>query len=109
MMCDQGFATQLVLVIDAKAMEYPLHRQGSDRKKHMELAHLWLQDEVKSDRLKVLRVKSEQHCGRLAHQDTQSGGDPEACKKKKPSETSTCRAASGIEDAASQTAVERQQ
>ena len=47
-----------VLVIDAKATEHILHRHGFDKKKHIDVAHWWLQD-VKSNRLKVRRVKSE--------------------------------------------------
>ena len=36
---------------------------------HIDVAHLWLQDEVKSNRLRVRRVKSEEN---LAHIGTQA-------------------------------------
>ena len=59
MMCDLGFAVKPVLVIDAKATEHILHRHGIGKMKHIDVAHLWLQDEVKSNRSRVRRVKSE--------------------------------------------------
>ena len=59
MMCDLGFAIKLVLIIDAKATEHIFHRHGIGKMKHIDVAHLWLQDEVKSNRLKVRRVMSE--------------------------------------------------
>ena len=59
MMCDLGFAVKPVLIIDAKATEHILHRRGIGKKKHIDVAHLWLQDEVKSNRLRVRCVKSE--------------------------------------------------
>ena len=42
------------MIIGAKATEHILHRHG-----HIDVAHLWLQDEIKSNRLRVRRVKSE--------------------------------------------------
>ena len=59
MMRDLGFAVEPVLVLDAKATEHILHRHGIGRMKHIYVAHLWLQDEDKSNRLKARRVKSE--------------------------------------------------
>ena len=47
-----------VLAIDAKATEHTLHRHGIGRMKHFDVAHLWLQDEVRSNREEVRRVKS---------------------------------------------------
>ena len=59
MMCDLGFAVKPVLIIDAKATEHILHRHGIGKMKHIDEAHLWLQDEVKSNRLRVRQVNSE--------------------------------------------------
>ena len=59
MMCDLGFAVKPKLIIDATATEHILHRHGINKMKHNDVAHLWLQDEVKSNRLKVRRVESE--------------------------------------------------
>ena len=59
MMCDLGFAVKPVLIIDAEATEHILHQHGFGKMKHMDLPRLRLQDEVKSNRLRVRRVKSE--------------------------------------------------
>ena len=59
MMIDLGFAVEPVLITDAKAAEHILHRHGIERMKHIDVAHLWLQDEVKSDRLRVRRIKND--------------------------------------------------
>ena len=59
MMRDLGFAVKSVLIIDAKATEHILHRHGIGKMKQIDVAHLWLQDEVKSKRLRARRVKSE--------------------------------------------------
>ena len=59
MMWDLVFPVKPVLVVDAKAKEPILHRHGIDRMQHIDVAHLWLQDEVKSNRLRVRRVKRE--------------------------------------------------
>ena len=48
MMRDLGFAVNPVLVIDAKATEHIHHRHGIGNMKHIDVAHLWLQHEVKS-------------------------------------------------------------
>ena len=36
-----------VLAIDAKASEHFLHGQGIGRLKHMDVAYLWIQDDVR--------------------------------------------------------------
>ena len=59
MMRDLVFAVKPVLVIDAKATRHILHRHGVGRMKHMDVAHLWLRNEDKSNKLKDRRVKSE--------------------------------------------------
>ena len=53
-----GFVVKPVLIIDAKATEHILHRHGIGKMKHIDVAHSWLQDELKSNRMKVCRVKS---------------------------------------------------
>ena len=53
------FAVKPVLIIDAKATEHILHRHGIGKMKHIDVAHLWPQDEVQSNRLGVRRFKSE--------------------------------------------------
>ena len=60
MMCDLGFAVKPVLTIDAKATEHILHRQGIGKLKHIDVACLWMQDEIRSQRLRVCRVRSEE-------------------------------------------------
>ena len=71
MMIDLDFAVKPVLIIDAKATEHILHRHGIGRMKHIVVALLWLQDEVKSERLRVRRVKSDDNFGRHRNEDTQ--------------------------------------
>ena len=63
-MRDLGFAVKPVLVIDAEATEHMPLRHGIGNNEignneHIDVAHLWWQDEVKSARLKVRSVKSE--------------------------------------------------
>ena len=48
---DLGHEMKPVLAIDAKATEHILHRQGIGRLKHIDVAYLWKQDEVRSKRL----------------------------------------------------------
>ena len=64
-MCHFGIVVKLVLSIDAKATEHILHRQGVGRTNHMDMAHVWLQDEVGSNRLVVRRVSSDQNVAGL--------------------------------------------
>ena len=52
MMCDFGFAVKA-------RKSNRTHSQGFGKMKHIDVAHLWLQDEVKANRLRVRRVKSE--------------------------------------------------
>ena len=61
MMCDLGFAVKPVLSIDAKATEHILHRQGIGKLKHMDVAYLWVQDEIRSQRIQVRRIRSEEN------------------------------------------------
>ena len=42
-----------------KQTKHIFHRHGIGNMKHIDVAHLWLQDQAKSNRLKVRRVKSE--------------------------------------------------
>ena len=48
-----------VLVVDAKATEHIQHRHGIENMKHIDVAHLWLQDEVTSNTSRFRCVKSE--------------------------------------------------
>ena len=61
MMRDLGFAVKPVLNIDAKATEHILHRQGIGKLKHIDVAYLWVQDDIRSQRLLVHRVRSEEN------------------------------------------------
>ena len=65
MMCDLGFAVKPVLTIDAKALEHILHRQGIGQLKHTDVAYLWVQDEIRSQILRVGRVRSEENVADL--------------------------------------------
>ena len=65
MMRDLGYEKKPVLTIDAKATEHILHRQGIGKLKHIDVAYLWIQDEVRSQRLKVRRVRSEDNIADL--------------------------------------------
>ena len=50
MMCDLGFVVKPVLIIDGKATAHILHRHGIGNMKHIDVAQLRLQSEVKSNR-----------------------------------------------------------
>ena len=65
MMRDWGFAVQPVLNIDAKATEHILHRQGIRKLKHIDVAYLWVQDEIRSQRLRVHSVRNEENVAKL--------------------------------------------
>ena len=65
LMRDLGYEKNPVLAIDAKATEHILHRQGIGKLKHIDVAYLWIQDEVRSRRLQVRRVKSEDNIADL--------------------------------------------
>ena len=49
MLCDLGFAMQLVVVVDTEATEQMIHRQGIGRMKHIDVAQFLL-DKVNSGR-----------------------------------------------------------
>ena len=51
--------------IDAKATEHILHGQGIGKLKHIGVACLWMQDKIRSKRLRVRRVKSEENVAYL--------------------------------------------
>ena len=53
---DLGYEKKLVLAIDAK---------GIGKLKHIDVAYLWIQDEVRSHRLRVRRVRSEDNVADL--------------------------------------------
>ena len=65
MMFDLGFAVKLVLAIDAKATEHILHKQGIGKLKHIAVAYVSVQDEIRSKRLRVGRVRSEENVADL--------------------------------------------
>ena len=54
-----------MLAIDAKATEHILHRQGIGKLKHMDVEYLWVQDEIRSQSLRVRRVRSEENVADL--------------------------------------------
>ena len=64
-MRDLGYEKNPVLAIDAKATEHILHRQGIGKLKHIDVAYLWIQDEVRSQRLNVRTVRSEDNIADL--------------------------------------------
>ena len=64
-MADLGYEKNPVLTIDAKATEHILHRQGIGKLKQKEVAYLWVQDEIRSERLRVRRVRSEENVADL--------------------------------------------
>ena len=54
-----------MLIIDAKGTEHILHRQGIGKLKHIDVAYWWVQDEIRSQRLRVHRVRSEENVADL--------------------------------------------
>ena len=62
---DLGFELMPVLATDAKATEHILHRQGIGNLKHIDVAYLWKQDEIRSKRLLVRRIRSEENVADL--------------------------------------------
>ena len=62
---DLGCEMKRVLAIDAKATEHIFHRQGIGKLKRIDVAYLWMQDEIRSKRLRVRRVKSEENVADL--------------------------------------------
>ena len=65
MIFDLVFAMKPVLAIDAKVTEHILHREGIGKLKHTDVAYLWIHDEIKSQRLRVRRVRSEENVADL--------------------------------------------
>ena len=65
MMRDLGFAVKPVLNTDAKATEHILHRQGIGKLKHTDVAYLWAQDDIRSQRMRVHRTRSGEHVADL--------------------------------------------
>ena len=53
------------LLIDATATEHIFHIQGIGRMRHIDVAEVWLQDEARSRRLTVRRVKNEHNLADL--------------------------------------------
>ena len=62
---DLVYGKKPVLAIDAKATEHILHWQGIGKLKHKEVAYLCVQDEIRSHRLRVRRVRSEENVADL--------------------------------------------
>ena len=60
LLTDLGYEMKPVLAIDANATEHFLHRQGIGKLKLMDVAYLWMQNEIGPKRLRVRRVKSEE-------------------------------------------------
>ena len=56
-----GYEMKRVLAIDAKTIAHIFHRQGTGRLKHIDVA--WMQDEVRSKRLRLRVRKTLQICG----------------------------------------------
>ena len=74
---DLGYEMKPVLASDAKVTEHILHRQGIGRLTHVAAAYLWMQDEIRSTRLRVRRVKSEGKRCRPRDQTVQQSSDCE--------------------------------
>ena len=64
-----GCGMKPMLAVDAKATEHILHRQRIGCPKHIDAAHLYVQDRVRSNILRVRRVQSE---GNVADLGTKS-------------------------------------
>ena len=62
---DLRYEMEPLLAIDAKATEHILHRQGIGKLKHIDVAYLCMQDEIRSKRLRVCRVRSEENVADL--------------------------------------------
>ena len=56
---DLGYEMKPLLAIDAKATKHILLTRGIGILKHIDVAYLWTQDEVRTKRLRVRRAKSE--------------------------------------------------
>ena len=62
---DLDYEMKPVLATDAKATEAIFHRQGIGRLTHVDVAYLWMRDEIRSKRLRVRSVNSEEHVADL--------------------------------------------
>ena len=62
---DLGCEVESVLALGAKATEQILHRHGIGRLKHIDVAYPWMQDAIRSKRLRVRRVKCEENVADL--------------------------------------------
>ena len=76
---DLGYKMKPVLAIDAKATEHILHRQGIGRLKHIDVAYLWMDDEVRSKSLRVPRVSSEENVADLGTKPLSKAVIPKHC------------------------------
>ena len=56
LMADFGTSLPVELRVDAKATIGMVHRQGLGKMRHVEVGHLWIQDAVKTGRIKVRKV-----------------------------------------------------
>ena len=65
MMCDLGLVVKHVLTVDAKATEQILYRQGTGKLKHIDVAYLCVLDKIRSQRLRLRRVRSEENVADL--------------------------------------------
>ena len=65
LLTDLGYEMKPVLAIDAKATEHILHWQGIGKLKHIDVAYLWMHGDVRSKRLRVRRVMSEENVAGL--------------------------------------------
>ena len=73
-----GYEMRPVLAIVAKATEHILLRQGIGTLKHIDVAYLWVQDEIRSQRLRVRRVQSEENFADLGTKPLSKSSDCEA-------------------------------
>ena len=62
---DLRYEIQPVLAIDVNATEHIHHKQGIEKLKRIDVACLWMQDEFRSKRLRVSRVKGEENVADL--------------------------------------------
>ena len=60
-MRDLGLEARIALHIDAKATMHILHRLGIGKMKHLEVHHLWLQGEVRSKRVEVVKIGTDEN------------------------------------------------
>ena len=75
MMRDLGFAVKPVSNIDAKVTEHILHRQGIGKLKHKDVAYLWVQGEIRSQKVASAQSQERRKCRRLGNKTTQQSSD----------------------------------